>query len=347
MTLKEHIGDIHRGLEANRYPNEAAVSQGIVLRLLGALGWPTFDTQVVAPEYGVEGTRVDYALCHPMSTPQVFVEVKQVGNIEGAETQLFQYAFHEGIPIAILTDGRKWKFFHPVGQGDYKDRKVYEFDLIENSDEKIVNRLNTYLDYASIQTGEAVEAIKKDYEEVLQRRQVAARLPEAWNKLVEEANEFLLDVLAEETENLCEGYRPTNEQVLDFLKSLKKETKPDRREVPSPSVPSVPPTQRRTRRTQKAPQTRLVVTMSNEEVIEHHTAMDTFREVIFKLGPEEVLRVDTERQLISTESMPVRRTSQYGQYHITENHGTRIKKTLLDRIAERLGVRLKVEIVDK
>ncbi len=50
MALREHIEDIRGGLEANRYPSEAAVSQGIVLRLLGALGWPTFDTQVVAPE---------------------------------------------------------------------------------------------------------------------------------------------------------------------------------------------------------------------------------------------------------------------------------------------------------
>ena len=55
MTLKEHINDIRKGLETNRYPDEAAVSQGIVLRLLGALGWTTFDTQIVVPQYGVEG----------------------------------------------------------------------------------------------------------------------------------------------------------------------------------------------------------------------------------------------------------------------------------------------------
>ena len=86
MTLREHIDDILKGLETNRYPNEASVSQGIVLRLLGTLGWPTYDTQVVIPEHGVEGKKVDFALCHPPSKPLVFIEAKAVGNIEGGES---------------------------------------------------------------------------------------------------------------------------------------------------------------------------------------------------------------------------------------------------------------------
>ena len=221
MTLKEHIEDIREGLKINRYPDEAAVSQGIVLRLLNALDWPTYNTQVVIPQYGVEGRKVDFALCHPPSKPTIFIEVKRVGNIEGAERQLFEYAFHEGVPIAILTDGQKWRFFYPIGQGDYKERRVCELDLTEDHSVENVNRLNRYLNYKSIQTGEAAEAIKKDYEKVVQQRQVATRLPEAWSKLIEEADEFLLHAVAEKTESLCD-YRPTNEQVLDFLKSLEK-----------------------------------------------------------------------------------------------------------------------------
>jgi hypothetical protein len=44
MTLEQHIEDIRAGVKAGRYTNEASVSQGIVLRLLQALGWPTYDT---------------------------------------------------------------------------------------------------------------------------------------------------------------------------------------------------------------------------------------------------------------------------------------------------------------
>jgi predicted type IV restriction endonuclease len=73
MNLKDHILDVQQGIRTGRFLNEASVSQGIVLRLLQALGWPTYDTQIVSPEYTVSGTRVDYALCHPRSKPIVFI----------------------------------------------------------------------------------------------------------------------------------------------------------------------------------------------------------------------------------------------------------------------------------
>ena len=347
MALKEHIEDIRSGLETGRYPNEAAVSQGIVLRLLGALGWPTYDTQVVAPEYGVEGTRVDFALCHPSSKPLVFIEAKAVGNIEGGEPQLFDYAYHEGVPIAILTDGQKWRFFHPIGQGNYRERKVHELDVIQDDSEENAKRLDRYLNYKSICRGEAVKAIEEDYRNVSRQRQVATRLPEAWSKLVEEADEFLLHAVAEKTESLC-GYRPTDEQVLGFLKGLERKTEPDRRETSPPSVLSVQPTQRPMRRTRKVRQTRLVATMPNGEVVEHPKAIDTWIEVILKLGPDRVLEVD-QGQIISTSPnfRSGRPEVQHGQYYIAKDYSTKDKKRLLEKIASRLGVWLKVEIVDK
>ena len=359
MTLKEHIDDIREGLKINRYPDEAAVSQGIVLRLLGTLDWSTFDTQAVFPQYGIEGRKVDFALCHPPSKPIVFIEVKRVGNIEGAERQLFEYAFHEGIPIAILTDGQKWRFFYPIGQGDYRERKVHEMDLTEGDSEEKAKRLNRYLNYESVRTEKAVEAIKKDYEKVVQQRQVATRLPEAWSKLVEEADEFLLHTVAEKTENLC-GYRPADEQVLNFLKSLKRETESDRKVSPPPSVQQdlarevsirggttwKPSRQRKV----KAPSPRFIVTMPNGEAIERPTKLETFVEALLKLiemlGEEQVIGADEEGSCISTTPLrPGVQCRPYGNYFISTNHGTEVKKRLLDRVAERLGVELRVEIV--
>ena len=87
--------------------------------------------------------------------------------------------------------------------------------------------------------------------------------------------------------------------------------------------------------------------MPNGEMIQHNNAMDTFREVIFKLGPEEVLSVDTERMLISTEPNSRRRTTPYRGYHITENHGTPAKQKLLERVGKRLNIGIKVEIANK
>ena len=233
MTLKDHIEDIRNGINVGRFMNEASVSQGIVLRLLHALGWPTYDTQIVMPEYTVEGLRVDFALCQPPSKPVVFVEVKQIGQVEGAERQLFEYAFHKGVPIAILTDGREWHFFLPSGQGAYEERRAYKLDLMEREVAESVHRLDRYLNYHSIRTGEAIEAIRKDYENVSKERQIRATLPEAWRRLVEEEDEFLLEVVAEKAESLC-GYKPTNQQILAFLQTLTRPEPPS----PSPAQPS-------------------------------------------------------------------------------------------------------------
>ena len=166
MTLKEHIDEICHNLVKQVYSSEALVSEGIVRRILEALEWPRFNPQVVIPEYPVEGGRVDFALCHPPSKPLVFIEVKPVGKSGGAEKQLFDYAFHKGVPVVILTDGREWHFFHPSGQGEYRERKVYNVDLTEVDRVECTARLSRYLNYQSICTGEAVKAIADDYRAV-------------------------------------------------------------------------------------------------------------------------------------------------------------------------------------
>jgi predicted type IV restriction endonuclease len=105
--VREALLDIRAGIKARRYVNEATVSQGIVQRLLNALGWPVYDTEIVAPEYSLGNRRADYALCHPPREPAILIEVKQVGQSKGADRQLFEYAFHKGVPMAILTDGQE------------------------------------------------------------------------------------------------------------------------------------------------------------------------------------------------------------------------------------------------
>ncbi len=51
--MKDDLSDIRAGIKSGRYVNEASISQGIVQRLLDALGWPVYDTEVVAPEYSL------------------------------------------------------------------------------------------------------------------------------------------------------------------------------------------------------------------------------------------------------------------------------------------------------
>lgn len=215
--LQEHIEDIQSGIKAGRYGNEASVSQGIVLRLLQALGWPTYDTQVVCPEYSLEGRRVDYALCHPASKPIAFIEVKQIGQSAGAERQLFEYAFHIGVPLAILTDGQEWNFFLPAEQGDYTERRVYKLDIVERDVSECVARLERYLRYAHVSSGQAIAAAREDYKNISRNRQMFSSLPEAWSRLVSEEDDLLLELLADKVESLC-GFKPDLDTVAKFLR---------------------------------------------------------------------------------------------------------------------------------
>lgn len=217
--LASEINGIRTDLERGIYKNEAAVRQGIVDPLLQWLGWRTNDTTIVCPEYAIANGKVDYALCHPPQTPMVLIEVKRVGNITGAEEQLFWYAFRQGVPILILTDGRLWRFFYPSGIGTYNDRLVCELDLSETDSDKNASKLQRYLSYAAIRNGVAIDDITDDYRELASQRAASASLPETWRKLVDGADERLIDVLAEATKDDC-GHKPSRERILGFLKTL-------------------------------------------------------------------------------------------------------------------------------
>ena len=216
MRLDQQILEIRDAIRAGRFVNEAAVCNGIVMPLLYALEWPIFDPQIVAPQFTLEGRRVDYALCHPRNRAVVFVEVKQTGKSEGADRQLFEYAFHTGVPMALLTDGQEWHFYLPAEQGHYQDRRVYKLDLVERDVEECVHLFRRYLSYPAVCSGEAVANARNDYQSVRRRREAEDALPHAWKELVGEPSEVLIELLADQVENLC-GYRPEPDTVARFL----------------------------------------------------------------------------------------------------------------------------------
>ena len=216
MAISDHIEKVREGLRSSAFPSEAAVSQGIFLPALHELGWPVFDTAIVIPEFSLEKRRVDFALCHPAKKPAVFVEVKQVGGAKGADKQLFEYAFHEGVPMAILTDGQEWSFYLPGEQGRYDERRVYKLDLLERNIEDATDRLERYLSYERVCSGEALKAARSDYQTVARKRAIENALPGAWSALLEEPDSPLLELLADKVEDLC-GYKPALDSCAQFL----------------------------------------------------------------------------------------------------------------------------------
>jgi hypothetical protein len=217
--VQEDIRDIQTRLQTGRFPNEASISQGIVMRLLSRLGWPIYDTSVVIPEFSLEGRRVDFALCHPHNKPIVFVEVKQPGETGTAERQLFEYAFHMGVPMVVLTTGQEWHFYLPAERGDYGERRVYGLDLVQRDVQESEHVLRRYLEYSEVTSGVAIENARHDYQNVARTREVRRSIPEAWQSLLSEPDELLVELLSDKTEAIC-GFRPDTDVVADYLRRM-------------------------------------------------------------------------------------------------------------------------------
>ncbi|MBM3167440.1 MAG: hypothetical protein FJ022_08400 [Chloroflexi bacterium] len=219
MAITDHIERVRDGIRRGLFTSEAAVSQGILLPILSELGWPVYDPTIVTPEYSIEGRRVDYALCHPENSPAVFVEVKKVGLSESAERQLFEYAFHVGVPMAILTDGQEWSFYLPGEQGRYDERRVYKIDLLTRSTIEASERLIRYLSFERVCSGKALQDARSDYQNVARDRTIKATFPKAWNALLVGQDSLLLELLADKVEDFC-GYKPDLDTCSQFFENM-------------------------------------------------------------------------------------------------------------------------------
>jgi len=351
MSLEEQIPDIQKKLQNNEYPNEQSISQGIVLRLLSVMHWPVYDTQIVIPEYSIQGKRVDFALCIQKNKPVIFIEVKQPGNTFGADKQLFEYAFHKGVPFAIVTDGKEWHFYLPAEVGSYNERRVYKLDLIERETHESTYRLERYLSFNEVAQGNALENARKDYKNVSKERQAKANIPIALEKLIEEKDELLTEIVSEKVESIC-GFKPTKKQIIVYLRSLK----PNVVKHPSTSTkiknsiftpPSKPPT--------KPPKTlskaKIKTTFPDGVEICLPKVADTMVEVIRKIGFEKVKSLNIQMYGCPIVSNQKYKQNKYnwsdagsGIFVFTHSN-TNKKLSQLNEINDGLGLGLKIEKV--
>ena len=215
----ELIEQIRQNLRQFAYPNEASISHGIVTPVLQALGWNTASPQQLIPEYTIERQRVDFALLGAGRKPTVFIEVKGQGLAAQADRQLFGYAFLEGVPLCVLTDGAEWSFYVPGGQGSYEDRRVYRLQLEERSAEECEQVLTRYLQRERVCSGRAYEDAQRDYRDAASRREAVAAIPQAWQHLAQEPDGTLVSLISAKAESLS-GFAPHEEDIAAFLAQL-------------------------------------------------------------------------------------------------------------------------------
>ncbi|WP_036223695.1 type I restriction endonuclease [Mesoaciditoga lauensis] len=201
--------------------DEAATKQGVILRILKYLGWDPFNTDEIYPEYSVGGKRVDYSLRHK-SKNKVFIEVKKIDeDLEKHQKQLLDYSFSEGVKLAVLTNGISWWFYLPLNEGSWEERKFYSIEIYDQESEDIVKKFEDFLSRENVISDKAVENAEKVYKNKKKRDLVEKALPKAWEKIITEPDDLLVELLAETAEKLC-GYKPDNKIVENFLMNIDK-----------------------------------------------------------------------------------------------------------------------------
>ena len=98
MSLETTLTDIIARLRQGRFPNEQAISQGIVLRMLQELGWDT--------------TGMPNGDCRVAKEAKIGIRHSQFG-IRDLQCA---FAFHAGVPSIVLTDG------------SFEQREVFKFN---------------------------------------------------------------------------------------------------------------------------------------------------------------------------------------------------------------------------
>lgn len=196
--------------------DEAATKQVIILRLFSVLGWNTYDPSEVAPEYSVSDKRVDYSL-RIAGQNKVFVEVKRVGeDLDLHQEQLLSYAFQEGIELAILTDGVSWWFYLPLCQGSWEQRKFFTIDIAQQNKEDVVTNFIKFLSRENVSSEKVMEFAEAVYKSRQKLNTIRETLPKAWNKIISETDNILIDLVNDVTEKLC-GFKASNEEVVRFI----------------------------------------------------------------------------------------------------------------------------------
>lgn len=217
--MREQLDTFIKSLKEDRKVisyDEAATKQAIILQLLSILKWNTYNTDEVTPEYSVGGGNVDYSL-RVGGLNKVFIEVKRVGEeLENHQEQLLNYSFQEGVKLAILNNGRTWWFYLPLHEGSWEQRRFYTIDILEQETEEVVSKFSDFLSKDNVASGQAVQNAEEVYKSHRKETISKDTLPKAWNKIIQDTDEVLIDLVSETTERLC-GYKPNAEMIGRFI----------------------------------------------------------------------------------------------------------------------------------
>ena len=190
-----------------------------VNRIIDALGWDTMKPDEGAREFSVRGGKVDYCL-RGQRRNLVLIEVKRAGtDLADHQEQLLRYAFDEGVPLAVLTDGLDWWLYLPMVGGSWEQRRFSRTNLRAQQPADAAYALHRFLNRDSLIGGQALEEATREFESQERDRLVRGALQEAWVQVLSDPHGLLPDLLAEAV-NEISGHAPDRETIAEFLQGI-------------------------------------------------------------------------------------------------------------------------------
>lgn len=205
--------------------NEAETRSYIVEKFFWDLGW---NEDEIIHEYKIGNDSVDYAI--KFKNIKAIIEVKKVKEKlekDSHQKQLINYAFQEGVEMAILTNGIKWSFFLPMYKVKWKDREFCALDLMEQNIDSVTKCLINLLSRSEVISDKYLEYAENMLKEKEKRKKTEKILEKIWINLLKQPDpkvtNFFIDFLIDKIEKEF-SYKPdrtiVNEFVMQNLSSL-------------------------------------------------------------------------------------------------------------------------------
>ena len=220
---------------------ESAIKQGVLLRVLSAAGWDTFDLTEVQPDYRTGNTKVDFALMAGASgrtktnaTPRVLVEVKSLhDNLESDrfERQMIANCTREDAPLAVLTNGMKWLLFYSSKESRHKENRFCEIDLAADP-EASAEDINRFLAKDRVSSGQAARSAERALEDRNRDEVTRKAVLDGWRQVVRGLDEGLVELIAIASGQRT-GDRPENRFVRRVLMEHRTELLPSADDDPA------------------------------------------------------------------------------------------------------------------
>ena len=234
-TMKNTLEDIRAKAADGKFTTRERLRLSLVARVLIDLGWDVWDPEEVIPdfEFGPEGDRttVDIALSAGASIHPVFIVTAEPGTLEsdstdaqpcvsaGPEALLIPRLTAAGSAstVAVITDGKLWKFYYIHGDDPAANKCFKTIDMLDDPVDTVESTLSAYLAKERIADGSALRdahdylwlsaAVQAVTDALPQARQIVneppyPRLPQAIAQVVSEKG---IDISEKEVLKILSG----------------------------------------------------------------------------------------------------------------------------------------------